>query len=103
LSLSLIWTIPAKSAKVRIRELCQLASCYPERQWPSRPEADAAGIVMDLLKRVFVGRHIKLHGLLLAIIDVCLSVFIYGFLKYPDAPYRFCAAGDYCGKTGIGQ
>jgi len=55
---------------------------------------------MNIRERVFAGRHIKLQGLLFAIVAFCLTVFIYGFLKYPDAPYRLCDGGDYCGKTG---
>jgi len=48
-----------------------------------------------------VGQHFKLQGLLFAIVAFSLTVFIYGLLKYSDAPYRLCAGGDYCGKTGI--
>lgn len=56
---------------------------------------------MGLLERVFVGRHIKLQGLLFAVVAVCLMIFIYGLIQYPDAPYGLCAGGDYCGKTGV--
>ena len=56
---------------------------------------------MSIQSRIFVGRHIKLQAVLFAVIGVCLGVFIYGLLLYPDAPYKLCADGYYCGKTGI--
>ena len=51
-------------------------------------------------ERLFVGRHPKLQALLFAIIAACMATFFYGFLVYPDAPYKLCGPDQYCGKGG---
>ncbi|WBS05570.1 hypothetical protein OU994_15410 [Pseudoduganella sp. SL102] len=49
---------------------------------------------------LFKGRHFKLQALSFAIVACCLAVFFYGLITYPDAPYKPCVDGPYCGKTG---
>jgi len=41
-----------------------------------------------------------LQIILFLIIGFCLVVFLYGIANFPDAPYKFCVNGPYCGKTG---
>lgn len=53
-----------------------------------------------LRARIFRGRHYKLQALLFAMVGVCFALLFYGLVTYPDAPYKFCQAGHYCGKSG---
>jgi hypothetical protein len=36
---------------------------------------------------------------LIAIQVLCIGVFVYGFINFPDAPIRPCGVGQFCGKS----
>jgi hypothetical protein len=50
--------------------------------------------------RLLKGRHIKLQALSFGLVAWCLAVLVYGLIMYPDAPYKQCTGGPFCGKTG---
>lgn len=54
-----------------------------------------------IIKKLNSKRKINiLQAILFLIIGFCLTVFLYGIANFPDAPYKFCVNGPYCGKTG---
>ncbi|MEW6761898.1 MAG: hypothetical protein AB1437_13840 [Pseudomonadota bacterium] len=53
-----------------------------------------------LLRRIASGRHLKLQALCFCLVLWCLGLFFYGLFTYPDAPYKWCGAWEYCGKRG---
>lgn len=57
--------------------------------------------MVKLQDRLFRGRNFKFQVLLFAIAACCLVVFLYGLIMYPDAPYKACVDGTYCGKTSM--
>ena len=56
-----------------------------------------------LRKQLFPGRHVKTQLLLFCVLGCCIATLLYGFMIYPDAPYKLCEGVQYCGKTGKPQ